>query len=237
MKNAGPYGIPQIAMSEGMTVQEYAFKRMRNAILVGALRPGTSLTLRGLADELDLSQTPIREAVRRLSSEHAIQVLGNRRLKVPEMTAGRFEELVQLRIVLEVHAAERALPYISAVITDELTEIDDEMDRAVASGDLHRLAVLNYDFHRTLYRQNPELAVLPLIESVWLQLGPFHRQVIENLEEFYVIDRHKELLTALRSHDVSGLAAAVENDIRDGIVRSGRMMLRQRHSGGEAAEP
>ena len=40
------------------------------------------------------------EALRRLSSENAIRVLGNRRLRVPEMTAGRFEELVQLRITL-----------------------------------------------------------------------------------------------------------------------------------------
>ena len=105
MKKAASYKVPEIQKSEGMTTQEYAYLRLRNAILVGAIQPGTSLTIRGLAEKLALSQTPIRETVRRLSTEHAIEVLGNRRLKIPVMTAGRFEELVHLRIVLETHAS------------------------------------------------------------------------------------------------------------------------------------
>jgi hypothetical protein len=66
-----------------MTTQEYAYLRLRNAVMVGALPPGTGLTFRGLAEQLSLSPTPIREALRRLSSENAIKVLGNRRLRVP----------------------------------------------------------------------------------------------------------------------------------------------------------
>ena len=63
--------------------------------------------------------------MRRLSTENAIEVLGNRRLRIPEMTLGRFEELVQLRIVLEIHAAERAVPYISDIIIENLRDLDD----------------------------------------------------------------------------------------------------------------
>ncbi|KIO47727.1 GntR family transcriptional regulator, partial [Nitrosospira sp. NpAV] len=77
------------------------------------------LTMRGLADCLGLSPTPVREAVRRLSSEHAIQIKDNRRMTVPLMTLDRFEELVALRVAIEVHTAKRALPYMSDVIIEK----------------------------------------------------------------------------------------------------------------------
>ena len=235
MKNKAPYDIPDIPRNEGMTTQEYAYLRVRNAVLFGAVRPGTALTIRGLADTLGLSQTPIRETLRRLSAENAIEVLGNRRLKIPEMSAGRFEELVQLRIVLETHAAERSLPYVSDIIIENMESLDTSMDKSVATRDFDELICLNQDFHRTLYSLNPNQAVMPLIESVWLQMGPFQRQVLEGFENYYAVDRHKELLAALRSRDVIALIAAVESDIRDGTVRSGRALLRGGLGGTRAA--
>ena len=218
--------LPEIPHLAGMTTQDYAYARLRNAVMVGALKPGTALTFRGLAQMLGLSPTPVREAMRRLSSEKAIEVLGNRRLRVPEMTIGRFEELVQLRIVLETHAAERAFPYLSDIVIENLKSLDDRMDSAIAAHDLDALTRMNQEFHKTLYALNPDQATIPLIESVWLQLGPFQRQVIENVERIYVIDRHKEMLAAMRARDLVALCAAIERDIRDGSIRSGRQMLR-----------
>src|SRR5699024_6978978 len=98
-----------------------------------------------------------------------IEVLGNRRLRIPEMTPGRFEELVRLRILLECHAAERALPYVSAVAVQGLEVVDTQMDQALAHHDHDALTMLNHEFHRMLYMLNPDQAVMPLIESIWLQ--------------------------------------------------------------------
>ncbi|HEY0212747.1 MAG TPA: GntR family transcriptional regulator [Paenirhodobacter sp.] len=221
-----PCPLPEIPRTDAMTTQEYAYDRLRNAVMVGALRPGTALTFRGLAQQLGLSPTPIREAVRRLNTEQAIEVLGNRRLRVPEMTIGRFEELVQLRITLETHAAERSFPYISDIVIDQMTALDNGMDGAIGRHDLDALTRMNQDFHKMLYRLNPDQAVIPLIESLWLQLGPFQRQVIEDIDAINVIDRHKEMLAAMRGRDLMALCAAIESDIRDGSIRSGRQMLR-----------
>ncbi|WJS86771.1 GntR family transcriptional regulator [Paracoccus sp. TOH] len=219
--------LPEIPRSAAMTTQEYAYGRLRNAVMVGALRPGTALTFRGLAEQMGLSPTPIREAVRRLSSEHAIEVLGNRRLRVPEMTPGRFEELVQLRIALETHAAARAFPWISDIAIDRLAGIDACMDVALAGHDLDGLTRLNQDFHKMLYGLNPDQAAMPLIESIWLQLGPFQRRAIEHLAGITAADHHKEMLGAMRDRDLPALCAAIEADVHDGSVRAGRMMLAQ----------
>jgi DNA-binding GntR family transcriptional regulator len=219
--------LPEIPRLPAMTTQEYAYLRLRNAVMLGALRPGTALTFRGLAGRLGLSPTPIREAVRRLSSESAIEVLGNRRLRIPEMTRGRFEELVRLRITLETHAAARAFPWLSDMAIAGLADIDDQMDTALTAGDLDRLTRLNQQFHSRLYGLNPDQAVIPLIESVWLQLGPFQRRAIEHLDDFGPADHHKEMLTAMRSRDLDALCAALARDVEDGSIRSGQRMLQQ----------
>ncbi|MBT9382432.1 GntR family transcriptional regulator [Pseudooceanicola sp. CBS1P-1] len=218
--------IPDVPHDAGLTVQDYAYARLRNAILLGALPPGTALTFRGLAEALSLSPTPIREAVRRLHSEQAIDVLGNRRLQVPQMDAARFEELVRLRLTLEGHAAERAFPWLSDVVIDELTATDLAMDSAVARGDLDALTQLNQAFHKRLYGLNPNQPALPMIESIWLQLGPFQRQVLNSYDVTIAKDHHKEMLAAMRARDLTVMRRALEDDIRDGSMDAGLRLLR-----------
>ena len=64
-----------------------------------------------------------------------------------------------------------------------------------------------------------------MIESVWLQLGPFQRQVVKGINEFYKVDRHREIVAALQSRDVAALMTATENDIKEGVVESGKRLL------------
>lgn len=219
--------MPEIPRSDGMTTQEYAYRRLFNAIMIGAIPPGTSLTMRGLASYLELSPTPVREAIRRLSSDQAVEVLDNRRIMVPKMQGGRFRELIELRVTLERHAGLRALPYISDIVIEGLAALDAQMDAAIEAKDYDQLTHLNHEFHRKLYRANPDQAILPLIESIWLQLGPFQRQVVRKVQSYYLVDRHKELLQALRQRDAAQLGDAIEADIRDGIGQSGSEVLEQ----------
>jgi len=211
--------LPDIARGSEMTGQEYAYRRLRHALMVGWLTPGASLTIRGLAESLDLSPTPIREALRRLSSENAIEVLGNRRLRVPDMTAGRFEELVALRETLEVHAAAQSLPHVSDLVISRMEGIDRGIRAAQAAGDLDAITGLNQDFHRTLYELPPDHAAMPLIESVWLQLGPFQRLVKEDPDTVEPADAHDAIRAALAGRDAVALDAAIRRDVRSAARR------------------
>lgn len=217
--------IPEFTSDDSITSQEAVYRRLRNAIMVGAIKPGAALTMRGLADQMSLSPTPVREALRRLNSENAIAVLDNRRMAVPVMTEQRFIELLETRITLETHAAKRTAPYVSDIIIAKMIEIDTQMDAALERQNFGELTPLNHDFHRVLYMANPHQASMPLIESVWLQLGPFQRQAMDELEEHYLVDRHKEILDALKNRDVAMLTKAIETDIRDGIEKFGLKAL------------
>jgi len=147
-----------------------------------------------------------------------VEVKNNRRVIVPMMTTEKFSELCKLRILLETHAAEGALPYINEQDIEILERIDASIDVAIQQGDVDNISLYNQDFHRHLYSANPFQISVPLIESLWLQLGPFSRIAISKLEKAYLVDHHVEALEALRQRNLFGLRRAIEADIRDGIA-------------------
>ena len=208
----------KIDKSNDLKTHQWFYQLLRRNLMCGRIEPGKPLTIRGLAEILDVSPMPIREALHRLACEGAVEVKNNRRVIVPLMTAEKFSELCELRILLETHAAEGALPYIKEKDIDQLEKLDATIDKAVECNDVDNISLSNQDFHRYLYSANPFQISVPLIESLWLQLGPFSRIAISKLEKAYLVDRHAEAIEALRQRDLFGLRRAIEADIRDGIA-------------------
>ncbi|MTJ81031.1 MAG: GntR family transcriptional regulator [Telmatospirillum sp.] len=231
-----PLELPTLERLPRETANQWVYRSLRHAVMIGVVPPGRPLTIRDVAATLGVSAMPVREALRRLSSENALAVLDNRRIEVPRMTASRFRELCELRIALECHAADRALPYVSGERLAELAAIDTRLDAAYAAGVREQVTTLNQDFHRRLYEANPNQVVMPLIESVWLQLGPFLHLALSRMREFYQVDRHSEAMAALRRQDPLALRIALEADIRDGITHVGTHELLKAYveSGGGA---
>lgn len=201
----------------GETVQQWVFRRLRRTIMAGRFPPGQAVTIRGLAEALGVSSMPVREALARLVAERALVLLDNRRVRVPEMTARRFDELVAARTLLESEAAARALPEANEAFIRRLAALNRESDVAVAEGDTEAMIETNLAFHAALYGGRSDNVLLPLIESVWLQIGPFMRMALADLDQHYTVDRHEEALAALKKRDEAGLRRAIEADIRDGI--------------------
>ena len=219
--------LPQLQQVERMTSQEYAYKRLRHALMIGSISPGRSIKIREIAAAMELSPTPVREALRRLSAEHALCVLENRRIVVPEMSVPKFEELVLLRSLLESYAAKHAVPYINKVLIDELERIDARIDEALENNDHASTVMLNQKFHATIYLANPEQVIMPMIESVWLQLGPFLGVAARYVKDLYLVDRHKETIEALRRRDPRAVGLAIDADVRDGVSHLGREVVQK----------
>lgn len=200
-----------------ITVQEWVYRQLKERILTGQFVPGRSVTLRGIAAMLEVSPTPVREALRRLVSERALEVHGNRRVSVPTMTRRKFDDLCAVRVSLETLAAERAMPHIDADHLDRLRRLDAEVDDAIAKGDVNRYLQRHREFHFSIYQVGSAEVLMPLIESVWLQFSPFLRLVISHIGVDYIVDRHADALNALERQDHAALRFAIEADVREGL--------------------
>lgn len=200
-----------------ITRQEWVYRQLKQAILGGQFVPGRSVTLRGIAAMLDVSLTPVREALRRLVAERALEAKDNRRISVPQMTPDKLAEICSVRVALETLAAERALPAIDKPRLALLWQLNEQVDDAVDAGDIGAYLQRHREFHYTFYNAGEGSVLMPLIESVWLQFSPFMRLAVSHIGVDYVRDRHAEALHAVERNDVTGLRFALEADVREGL--------------------
>ena len=110
----------QLATIERETLHERIYRELRRSLMAGVVRPGQPLSYRSLADALGVSPMPVRDAVRRLIAERALEALPNRTIAVPNLDAERIGEIYKMRISLEGLAAEEAAAKINAKTLGEL---------------------------------------------------------------------------------------------------------------------
>ena len=205
---------------------EETYKALYYAIITGRFEPGKTLTLRGMAEQLGYSPMPVRESVRRLVALGALEMRNTRRISVAPMTRERFEEIWSARVLLEPEIAARAMVHCDKALIREMQRIDDELAEAIDRGDPDKYSLKNWEFHFTLYRASACPIILRLIESVWLQFGPFMRLVTGRLGTSYLVDQHKMAIEALKKKDEAALREAIRLDIRDGMERIGSDLLK-----------
>lgn len=207
------------------SMKQWAYRRLRHAIMTGHVAPGLPVTINGLSEMLGVSAMPVREALHQLVADGALEHMDNRRVRVPQISAEKFDEIIAARVALETVAAERAMPHVDFMRMAKLRQIDNSIDEAYDAGNIELGIERNFAFHRYLYNARPGSVLLPLIESVWLRLGPFMREATENLSTSYVVDRHAEALAAIERQDAQALRAAIISDIQDGAGHLGRSQL------------
>jgi DNA-binding GntR family transcriptional regulator len=162
---------------------------------------------------------PVREAVSRLIAERALVLLPNRSVIVPRMSRARFIELSETRQMLEGMMAEAACARATPALLRQLTEINEAMKHCVSADDFHGALSHNMAFHFTLYRSAGKHVVLPLIEMLWLQAGPFLALSLTTPGARWTARHHQSLLSALRASFGPSARRAIEADIEDTSVQ------------------
>lgn len=193
------------------------YREIRSMILFGVLVPGQAVTIQGLAELIGAGMTPVREAIRRLTAEGALESGGNRRIKVPTMTRDRLEEIGFARLSIEPRLAELAAQRMTDECITDLVAVDASLDAAIESGSIEKYLEFNYRFHFRLYDQANSPVLRKIAESLWLQVGPSLRIVCGRFGTANLPDKHDEALTALREGHAEHAVRAIADDIRQGL--------------------
>jgi DNA-binding GntR family transcriptional regulator len=209
--------LPLARKTTGSLLHADVHQELRRRLITGKITPGSTLSTRGLAEELGVSQTPVREAVSRLAAEGALQIRSKRRISVPAMTAERFRDLLRCRELLEPDAALAALPLIDAARLQRIRSADESIEQALRRGDVNAYMQGNFNFHFRIYTAQPRRTLLQLIEVLWLQFGPYMSVVYGRFGTANLVDQHELMIRALQRRDARGLKRALIADIRDGM--------------------
>ena len=200
-----------------LSAHDRVYRSLRTQVMHGELAPGQALTLRGLAKTFGVSMTPAREAVQRLVAEGALTMSASGRVSTPELSNDRIEELASIRALLEPELGSRALPRAHLALIDRMEAINAVNTDAVQRGDAVTYVRSNLEFHRTLYLRAQSPAMLALVETLWLQLGPTMRALYGRLRRNTPPPHHRMILAALKAGDEPGLRLALRTDVTQGL--------------------
>ena len=203
-------GLARIARE---TVQERVYCALRDQLMRGGFEPGQKLKIAELAEAFGTSAMPVRDALNRLTVERALETLPSRTVRVPALSKDALQDLRETRFAIEGLAISRAASNMtgeSLATLKRLIVAQSETDEEHFS---EESAEQNRAFHFAIYRQSGSTVLLPIIESLWLQFGPYLREASELFDGGDATNFHLEMLDALSRGDSVAARAALEADI------------------------
>ncbi len=201
------------------TAQEVVVERLRGRILAGELRPGDRLLQAELADEMQTSTTPVREALWELAGAGLLDVDPHRGVIVHVPTLDELTDIYDLRALLEPLAISAAIDNITE---DELRRAEGMIEEMAGDPDARAVAIHNTQFHEILVAasRRPRLTeILTRLNNVAMVY------VVSNLYRMpgrvqKAIEEHRELLAACRARDKERAMALMIAHLRGTLVLS-----------------
>lgn len=186
------------------TLSDHVAKIIRKMILNGTLKPGEKVNQVQLAESLNISRGPIREALRMLQNEGLIIHETNKGTYVTTLSYQDAYEIYTLRALLEAKAAELAVPNLTEREFGKLEKLLEEFTEASHDNDLEREARCDISFHHTIIGASKHQRLIHMHEQLDTQVGAMFLTVASKLpvRAAMVVENHKKLLDALKSKDI-----------------------------------
>lgn len=204
------------------TLSDVACHHLRDAIIDGRLQPGQWLRQEALAQELGLSQMPVREALRRLVAEGLAERIPYRGVRVVEFTPADISDIFTVRLVLEGLAVRYATPLISPQTIKTLQHNLRQGAELTDQDQMPLRRALNTEFHLTICRASERRYLLHQVESLWagfpsvmLYEGMRRQEELSAERLARESDEHWAILTAVEARDAARAEAETQRHIRN----------------------
>ena len=195
-----PALVADIAPIEQTPLRVQIADMLRRAIITGKLRPGTVLVETALAEQMNVSRAPIREAIQILESDGLLETVAYKGKRVKPLTVREVEETYSLREVFEVMAVRRILEHGKPV--GALWPHCRAMEQAAAAGDREGLTAADEAFHRTLIRLSDHELLLSFWNSLFLRIHQI--MALRNTAQQNLVDiaaNHAPIVHAIEAAD------------------------------------
>lgn len=171
---------PQFAIDGNSlkTREDLVADALRAAILRGTFKPGEKLDQQQVSDDLGVSRSPVREALRTLAAEGLVTIIPNRGAIVTERSIEELDELQFIRRMLEGAAARRAAPRMDDLRLEKLAALLEDADK---TNDLEQILALNNEFHSAIYSAYPQATLISHIQQLRNKVAPYNRVYLEKL--------------------------------------------------------
>ena len=197
---------PELQRSPPESLSDYALRSIREDLIEGRLVPGQRITTEGLAQNLQISHVPVREALRYLEAEGHLERGARSRVIVAPVTAEEAEEIYRLREILESEVHREAVPRMTERDFEELELHFAEMEAAIAAGDNASFARANRRFHFVPFERSGMKWMLRFLNIVWDAAARYQTSLFRESGWEQDLQRHHRLiLDAMRRGDTDAV--------------------------------
>jgi DNA-binding GntR family transcriptional regulator len=204
------------------SLTDVVFERLRDAIIDGHLKAGQWLRQEALAQELGVSQMPVREALKRLVAEGLAVRIPYKGVKVVEFSPEDIVDICTVRLVLEGLAVRLATPLITAKDLERLKENLREAESYIGQDQMARRRQLNTDFHLAICQASGRQYLVRLLEMLWrwfpsvvLYEGTFRQKELLLARADREMGEHWAILEALERRDAQQAEEETRRHIRN----------------------
>lgn len=189
-------------MKKPRTISEFVYDQLKDDILSGKHRPGERLVETNLAKELDVSRTPVREALSRLEIEGLITMTPHRGIFVTELSKKKIQDYYQTRAVLEGLAAELAAINASEEDLVEFTSLKNKMDKIFERDkkltNYEAIAKSNNEFHKLICKISKNEVVTRMLASLDSPITLVRTTSWTNYQrKFETFEEHNKIASAI----------------------------------------
>jgi DNA-binding GntR family transcriptional regulator len=193
---------------------------LRDAIINLRFKPGEQLNESFILSELDVSRSPLREALRLLQGEGLVTWRSHKGVYVNKISADDVRELFPIRANLESLAAELAASRLTDREIRELEAIVDRMEKATEQGNTKLSVKLNFDFHRHIVKGAGNRRLEEIIKNVGRQSMWFMFALIcFKKAHLFALEGHRDIFLALKNRDSRLAAERIKDHINSGAAR------------------
>lgn len=204
-----------------MPSSERVYQALKHRILAGMLEPGSRLVELQLAQDFQVSRTPVRETLKRLMAEGLVRVDPVRGIVVSDVDARELEEIFVIREVLDGLAARLAAGRVSSADLTKLRLLMDMMRDSVANGQWEAMVQANIKFHDVLHQAAGNERLRHLTRNLLDFVRRFSTQAFASEERATeVLSEHEEIIKALEKRDPD-----MAEQVARGHVSSARAFL------------
>lgn len=187
---------------EDFLVSTKVYESIRDAIISGKFPPGTKLTVDKLSAELDVSRTPVKEALVRLEREGLVENIPRRGMFVKKIKLEDAIEIYELREILESFAIRKVAESIDKETLDILTELLSKGEEYISERNLKKYSDIDERFHKILWDKSGNKRLAKILENIRSQIRLLMTSsVTVEGRAYHSLIEHKNIVSALEKKD------------------------------------
>jgi DNA-binding GntR family transcriptional regulator len=185
--------------TRNQTKKDRVVEVIREAVLSGELAPGEKLQQDKLAERLNVSSTPVREALRQLEAEGILKHISRKGVRVAEVNQTNLRdvrEIYLIRAALESLATRLAVPYLNSAHIQLLNALQTQMETEIKNNQVKKLRNPNYEFHMLIYSAADAPQLFQIVRNLWTKF-PWDTLYVLPGRASSTVEEHRRIVQAI----------------------------------------